>query len=134
MTNAIDYYSLIRAIHATTAITSFILLVVRTYFLLHAKYRLKSRAIKLSPHIIDTILLSSAISLVYIGGYSVNLENAWIIAKIVTLILYIFSGLYLFRLARRRKQIYITLSVSSLLYLYIILVAFTKNPFPFQAL
>lgn len=53
---------------------------------------LKRKAIKIAPHVIDTLLLVSGIVLVFDGGW-LSGDFSWIIAKIIALFAYIGFGM-----------------------------------------
>jgi len=84
---------------------------------------------KIFPHINDTLLIVSAVIVVYLTATSFT--EQWIIAKFLALFAYIFLGVMAFKKARTRlmKAIYWLLGLSVLVYL--IAVAKTKLIWPF---
>jgi len=86
-------------------------------------------AFKVLPHIIDTVLLVSAITLV-IMTRQYPFVSPWVTAKVVTLILYIGLGIVLMRASMSKGQRGILYLLTLLCGLYMILVAVSKNPLP----
>lgn len=87
---------------------------------------------KVLPHVIDTILLASAIGLVLVTKQYPGYEM-WLNAKIVALLLYIVLGLIAFRFARNRGQIAVAWILGQLMVTYIILVALTRSVYVVDA-
>ncbi|MCK5336895.1 MAG: SirB2 family protein [Gammaproteobacteria bacterium] len=125
-----SFYLLFKTIHIATVTLSISFFITRTYWLLNNPQMLKHKLIKRLPHVIDSLLLFSAFAMLYIAELVPGSNNPWITAKLIGLILYIFTGLYLFRIAKRKIQIYSTLCIAILIYIYIIQTALTKNIIP----
>ncbi len=84
-------YLLIRAFHMLCAILSFSGFALRGYWMLKESPKLQSKPAKVLPHIVDTLLLLSAIVLVIMSGFY-PITTSWINIKIVLLIAYIVLG------------------------------------------
>jgi len=93
--------------------------------LMHAAW-IKQRPAKTLPHVIDTVLLASAIGL----AYQLHITPAhapWLTAKIVGLLLYISLGVVAFR--SRSRTLGTAAWIAALLtFGYIVSVAITKSP------
>lgn len=126
-----NYYLLIKSIHIFTVISSITLFLLRAYWLLQESYLLKNKVIKILPHLIDTILLTSAIALLFIEGVYPGKENPWLIAKIIAMICYILTGFYLFKATKSAASIKLATVIAILFYIYIVHTAITKNINPF---
>lgn len=124
-------YFLLKTLHLSTVALSITFFCIRTYWLLTQPKILERRPIKRLPHVIDSILLISAFAMIYVGDISVDSSNPWIITKIIAICLYIIMGIYIFRIAKSKIQIYIALCFVMLIYYYIIQTAITKNIIPF---
>lgn len=85
---------------------------------------MKQKIFKILPHIIDTVLLISGISLVFQGGW-LSMQYGWIVAKIIALVGYIFLGVIVMR--NGGKVRWLAFAGALLCYVYIVLVAVTKN-------
>jgi uncharacterized membrane protein SirB2 len=89
---------------------------------------LKQKALKIAPHIIDTLLLVSGITLVFQGGW-LSTDYGWIIAKIVALLGYI--GLGVIVMHNRGTTRWLAFAGAMACFVYIGIVAVTKNAFFF---
>ncbi|MCK4708157.1 MAG: SirB2 family protein [Gammaproteobacteria bacterium] len=123
-------YLLIKTIHISTVIISITLFLSRAYWLISRSPLINNKVIKYLPHLNDTILLSSAIILLFLGNLYPGKENPWLIAKFIAMLCYIFTGLYLFRMAKSIKSIVLTTLFAVLIYLYIVHTAIVKNISP----
>ncbi len=124
-------YLLLKTLHLSTVVLSITFFCIRSYWLLTQPKVLERSLIKKLPHVIDSILLISAFAMLYVGDISVDSSNPWIITKIIAICLYIVMGIYIFRIAKDKTQIYIALCFVMLIYYYIIHTAITKNVIPF---
>jgi uncharacterized membrane protein SirB2 len=121
-----DYYS-IKTVHQTAVALSLLGFVARGAAGLAGATWVRSRAAKTLPHIVDTVLLLSAIALVWRLGLN-PLATPWLMAKIVGLLFYIAFGILALRpgLPVRVRAATWVLAVAS--FSYIASVAITKNP------
>jgi uncharacterized membrane protein SirB2 len=88
---------------------------------------LQRRIAKVLPHIVDTLLLGSAISLLFVYHLS-PLEQPWLMAKIIALVLYIGLGMVALRFGQT-KTIRVSAGLMALLTVgYIVSVAYSKDP------
>ncbi|WFE69346.1 SirB2 family protein [Thiomicrospira sp. R3] len=87
------------------------------------------KPVKILPHIVDTLLIVSAVAVVVMTGFSFS--DPWILAKVLGLIVYIGLGLMAFRFAKTRgaKALYWVLALGVLFYL--VAVAVHKQAWPF---
>ncbi len=93
---------------------------------------LAHRATRVLPHIVDTLLLLSAISMLVLLRLS-PLVAPWLMAKIVALPVYIGLGMLALRPGRSR-WVRVTAWLLALLCAgYIVSVAYSKNPWGFLA-
>jgi uncharacterized membrane protein SirB2 len=91
---------------------------------------LRQRWVRIVPHIIDSLLLASAIALaITIQQYP--LVHAWLTAKLFALVVYIVLGSIALKRGKT-KRIRILAFIGALLsFSYIILVALSHNPVAF---
>ncbi len=123
----------IKYLHITCALLSYILFMLRGIWMLRASAMLQQRWVRIVPHIIDTLLLLSAIALAWHLALS-PLSTPWLMAKIIALLLYIVLGTIAIK---RGKTLEIRLTAwltAQLVFLYIVSVALSHNPLPWQAL
>ncbi len=91
---------------------------------------LQQRVVKILPHVVDTVLLVSAITLASQWGWAA-LHMPWIVAKIVTLLLYIGLGVVALRpWFSMRVRVGAWLAALGA-FVYIVAVAISKNPLVF---
>lgn len=89
-------------------------------------------AAKRLPHVVDTVLLGSAIGML-MEWQIWPWQMGWIMAKITALILYIVLGMIALRFGRTRTQRTIAGALALTSACYIVTVALTKNPMGFFA-
>ncbi|UVW29344.1 SirB2 family protein [Massilia sp. H6] len=120
-------YLALKHIHITFAALSGVLFLVRGIWMLSGSQQLQRRWVKVVPHIVDTLLLVSAIGLVVWSSQYPG-EQSWLTAKVVALVGYIALGIIALKRGRT-KQVRVAAFVGALAcYVYIVAVAVTKNP------
>lgn len=119
-------YLAIKHIHVTSVVLSGALFILRGLWMTRDSTMLNRRWVKVLPHVIDTILLASAVTLaVWIGMYP--FVHTWLTAKVLALVAYIFLGTVALKRGRT-KLIRISAFMAALLtYFYIVGVALTKQ-------
>lgn len=117
----------LKYLHIGCAIISYLLFLTRGIWMLQSSPRLQQRWVKIAPHIVDTVLLVSAITLAWQLALS-PLAAPWLMAKIIALLLYIVLGTIALK---RGKTLRIRLGfwiAAQLVFLYIVLTAIKHNP------
>ncbi len=97
-----------------------------------AEYRpemLAQKWIKLSPHILASLLLLSGIVLVFQGDWLANGEYGWIVAKLVLLVAFV--GLGVMTLREQGQKRWLAFGGALFVLYYIVKVAFSKQVFFF---
>ena len=123
-------YIILKHIHLTCVVLTFILFTIRGFWMLSESGLLQKRWVKIAPHIIDTTLLVSALALAITLQIS-PLEQTWLLAKIIGLLVYIVLGTVALKRGKT-KPIRMTAFVLALLtFGYIVKVALTKSPLLF---
>lgn len=84
-------YLFIKTLHVTCVVLSISLFAVRGTLQLQAKPWQQWRLLRLAPHIVDTVLLSSALWLAWRSG-QYPFVDAWLTAKVLALLAYILLG------------------------------------------
>lgn len=126
-----DYYAL-KHFHMTCAALSGCLFLLRGSWMLRASPRLQQRWARIVPHIVDTLLLGSAIALaIWSGQYP--FVQGWLTAKVLALLGYIVLGAIALKRGRTRTIRTLAFGGALLLFLYIVAVAITKQPRVFSA-
>lgn len=84
-------YTLMLYTHVICVIVSISLFILRGYWMLTENNALNHRSVKITPHIVDTVLLASAIVLTIMISQYPFAEN-WLTVKFFALIVYIVLG------------------------------------------
>jgi uncharacterized membrane protein SirB2 len=125
-------YALLKTLHVGAVLLSGAGFFARGIGMLMNARWIRGRAARLAPHVVDTVLLLSALALAWTMGVS-PLSHAWLAAKLVGLLVYIGLGFIALRL-RHTRAVRATAWVGALfVFAYIISVALTKNPRGFLA-
>ncbi|WP_250476724.1 MULTISPECIES: SirB2 family protein [unclassified Caballeronia] len=124
-----DYFLPLRALHMIFAGVSIAGFVLRWIWMLTNSRLLTTRATKILPHIVDTLLLASAIALVAIIGFSAN--AAWLGAKIAGLVVYVVLGTFALKRGRTKgaRAVYGVLAI--IVFAFIASVARSHDPLGF---
>jgi len=93
---------MIKLIHVICVILSFTGFFIRGIWMLKTSPLLQRRWVKTTPHIIDTLLLASAVILAVQMRLS-PFEQPWLLAKIIALVLYIWLGMVALRFGRSKR-------------------------------
>jgi len=120
--------NMIKIIHLTFILLSIFSFVGRVILSETHPAILKQKAFKIAPHVIDTLLLVSGITLVFQGGW-LSTDYGWIIAKMVALLGYIGLGVVVMR--NRGTVRWLAFVGAMVCFVYIGIVAVTKNAFFF---
>ena len=86
-----------------------------------------SRAERTLPHLVDTVLLASAVGLAYLLQLS-PLATPWLLAKVAGLCVYVGLGSVALRFGRTRSTRIAAWLASLLVFGYIVSVAISKDP------
>lgn len=121
--------SIIKLIHISCAAISICGFFYRGVLKLYAPQKLKSKWLKIAPHVIDTVLLGSAIILM-VQHSLYPTTQPWLLTKIIFLLLYIGFGLFALRFARTRVQVFGGFVLAILCFAYIVASAITKQALP----
>lgn len=123
-----DYLAL-KAVHVSCVIASYTLFFVRGVWMIGDSALLKRRWVKIVPHVIDTVLLVSAVVLaVTIRQYP--LVAPWLTAKVLGLVAYIGLGMIALRRGRSKRMRVAMWIAAQLVFFYIVAVALTKSAMP----
>lgn len=120
-------YALVKLLHVSCVVLSISLFVLRGSLELFAQPWRQSRLLRMAPHVIDTVLLSSALWMVWrIDQYP--FVNAWLTAKVLALLAYIFLGMKALGKNTPASQRPVYFCAALLSVAYIVGVALTRSP------
>lgn len=120
-------YTVLKLVHVSSVILSYLLFLMRGIWMMRASTLLQQRWVKIMPHVNDTLLLVSAILLAVLIQQN-PLEDYWLTAKVVGLLVYIGLGMVALRFGKTRTIKVGAWITAQIVFFYIVLVALTKNP------
>ena len=121
-------YSTLRIIHVICVVLTGSLFVVRGAWMLAGTLNEQGRWVRIVPHIIDTVLLASAIGLaITIRQYPGT--SGWLTAKVVGLIAYIALGTIALKRGKTLRARMAAFVGALAVFAYVAGVAATRNPF-----
>lgn len=124
-------YATIKHVHTGAAALSISLFVARGVWMMGAPERLAQRWVKIVPHVIDTVLLASALWLAWQLGADGTRD--WLAAKVIALIAYIALGSIALKRGRTRGIRLAAFAAALATFGYIVSVALVKSPLGFLA-
>lgn len=119
-------YLAIKHIHITCAVLSGSLFLMRGYWMLVESDRLQRRWVKVVPHIVDTLLLTSALIMVFWSGQYPFVQS-WLTAKVIALIVYIALGTIALKRGKTKAVRSGALIAAIVAFAYIVSVALTRH-------
>jgi len=117
----------LKLIHVTCAFVSIAGFALRGYWMAVDNPLLQHRVAKVLPHVIDTLLLGSALTLLMVLQLS-PLTQPWLSAKIIALLVYIGLGMVALRFGQSKKIKVSACLLALLTAGYMVSVAYTKSP------
>lgn len=123
-------YLMVKHIHMTAIAVSFLLLVLRFFWVMSNSGMMSKKWVRVVPHVVDTVLLASAITLcVILSQYP--LYQGWLTEKIIGLIAYIILGLFALKLGKNKMIKSVAFVGAVAIFAMIGKIAVTKQPFIF---
>lgn len=95
-------YQYIKWLHMACAALTALSFTLRGIWMINESPVFFQRWTKILPHVIDTLLLLSALLLLWLAGWN-PAANSWLMAKIIALLLYIGLGMLAFRFVKRKR-------------------------------
>lgn len=93
------YVFFVKHLHLTSIAISLALFILRFYWVNRDPEKMQRKWVKVVPHIVDTVLLLSALTLcVIIQQYP--FVNGWLTEKVIGLVFYIVMGMFALKWAR----------------------------------
>ena len=120
-------------VHAGSAALSITGFIARGVLMLIESPRLQSRFARVTPHVVDTVLLASAIALSWRSG-QYPFAQSWLTAKLLALVAYILLGTIALKRGRSKAIRATAFALALGTVLYIVSVALTRDPIGFLSL
>lgn len=123
-------YTLLKYLHVGSVALSGAGFMLRGAWMLRGSPMLARRWVRITPHLVDTALLASAIALALMSG-QYPLAQGWLTAKVLGLIAYIALGTIALKRGRTRGIRIAAFCGALLVFAYIVAVATTKSVLPY---
>jgi len=117
---------IVKTVHVTFVALSFAGFFIRGIWMLKDLPLLQQKWVRISPQVVDTVLLVSAIILAVQLRMS-PMEQPWLMAKIIALLAYIAVGLVALRFGRSKRIRLVAWLLGLVIFLYIVSVALSKS-------
>lgn len=124
-------YMVLKYVHVAAVSASFVLFFLRGIWMMQASARLSAGWVRVVPHVVDTVLLASAIALAVLTAQYPFVQS-WLTAKVLALLVYIVLGSIALRYGRTRRVRIASWVLALLVFGYIVAVARAHNPVPWN--
>ena len=123
----------VKTIHVAFVALSFAGFFIRGIWMLRDSTLLRQRCVRITPQVVDTVLLVSAIVLAVQLRYS-PMEQPWLMAKIIALVTYIAVCLVALRFGSSKRVRLSAWLLGLFIFMYIVSVAMSKSALGWFAL
>lgn len=124
-----EAYLVAKHIHVASVVLSIAGFVARGGLMLAGSPLLGARFARIAPHVVDTVLLASAIWLAWML-HQYPFVHGWLTAKVLGLVAYIVLGAIALRRGRTKAVRVAAFAGALLAASYVVAVALTKNALP----
>ena len=119
-------YLALKHLHVTCAVLSGSFFVLRGLWMLTDSPLLQRRWVKVVPHVVDTLLLSTALALVFWSG-QYPFVQPWLTAKVLALVAYIVLGTIALKRGKTKGVRTVALLAALATLAYIVAVALSRQ-------
>ena len=120
-------YLLLKYTHIVCAAASFALFFIRGIWAIRAYPSVQEPWAKALPHVIDGVLLLSALSMLYVS-FPTAWGGSWMTVKLALIVVYAGIATYVLRFAKSRAVRAMLWCAALILYLYVTSIAVLHNP------
>jgi len=120
-------YLALKHLHVTCVVLSGLGFALRGWWMLNDSPWLEARLARVAPHVIDSVLLGSALVMAWQSS-QYPFAQGWLTAKFFGLLAYILCGTMALKRARTKGRRVVFLALALLAYAYIVGVALTRSP------
>ena len=124
-------YAALKSVHVSTVAASFVLFFMRGVWMMRAPQMLTARWVRIVPHVVDTVLLASAIAMA-VAARQYPFVADWLTAKVIGLVVYILLGMVALKRGRSKHVRMAAWIAAQGVFAYIVAVALTRNPLPWS--
>jgi len=121
----------VRALHVGSAALSIAGFAARGALMLADSPWLRARVVRVAPHVVDTLLLASAVWLAWFLG-QIPFVHAWLTAKVLALLAYIVLGALALRRGKTKRVRAAAFAAALAVAAYIVAVALTHDAAPWR--
>ena len=125
-------YLLVKHLHITCAVLSGSFFLLRGVWMLLESDALQRRWVKVVPHVVDTVLLTTALTMVFWSA-QYPFVQPWLTAKVLALLAYIVLGTIALKRGQTKATRTAALVAALAVFAYIVLVALSRKAMPFLA-
>ncbi len=122
-------YLTLKSVHISFVILSLSGFILRGIWMLYFPARLQRRWVRITPHIVDTLLFASGITL----AFSLELNPAgtpWFAVKLIAIVIYIVSGSVALRRGRNKATRIVALIIALIAAAWAVGGALSHQPLP----
>ncbi|MDO8651040.1 MAG: SirB2 family protein [Undibacterium sp.] len=123
-------YLAVKHLHITSAVISGSFFIVRGLWKMRGSAMLQQRWVRIVPHLVDTILLASALTMAYWSGQYPFQQN-WLTAKLLALLAYIVLGTIALKRGKTPASRAVAFVAAIAVFGYILAVALARQVVPF---
>jgi uncharacterized membrane protein SirB2 len=120
-------YLALKHIHLTCVVLSIAGFSLRGWWMLSDSPRLKLRLTRILPHLVDTLLLVSALAMAWMSSQYPFVSD-WLTAKLLGLIAYILFGVFALKRGKTKSIRALCLILALMCFGYVAAVAITRSP------
>lgn len=126
-------YQAVKHLHMSCAAISISFFILRFIWLLRGSRLLQQPWVRILPHVVDTVLLASALTMVFWSG-QIPFQQAWLGAKVLALLAYIVLGSIALKRGKTAQGRALAFGAALLVFGYIVAVALSRQVLPFSSL
>lgn len=123
-------YLAIKHLHMSCAAVSGAFFIVRGIWKMRGSAMLQQRWVRIVPHLVDTLLLASALAMVFWSG-QYPFRQDWLSAKVLALLGYIVLGSIALKRGKTPLSRTLAFAAAIVVFAYIVAVALTRQVLPF---
>jgi len=120
-------YLALKHLHITCVVISGLGFCLRGWWMLSGSPLLQARLTRVVPHVVDTLLLGSALIMAWLSGQYPFAQN-WLTAKLIGLVAYVLCGTMALKRGKTPRQRLVFLVLALAAFAYIVSVALTRSP------
>ena len=123
-------YLALKHLHVTCVVLSGLGFGLRGWWMITGSPLLQARLARVVPHVVDTLLLGSALIMAWLSG-QYPFAQSWLTAKFFGLLAYILCGTMALKRGKTPRQRLVFLVLALAAFTYIVGVALTRSPLPY---